>query len=353
MKKNNAIKNPTPFQLSRYVAFFIAMLATALTFILHKIGLSNGWFYAVFFVFCLVLITSVVQWALYTYIYNKIKLIYKTIHTLKGRHQEKMAALNPREDLMGRVETEVQDWAKSQTLQIEELKQQEEYRRNFLGNVSHELKTPIFNIQGYLETLLEGGIRDENIHLPYLQRAASNVERLISIVQDLETLAHLELDNEQLDMRPFNIKDLVLEVFEDMAIKALQKDIRLQLKEGASQGFAILADRERIRQVLMNLISNSIKYGKQNGRTNVGFYDMDRYILVEVSDNGIGIAEEHLNRVFERFYRVDKSRSRDQGGTGLGLSIVKHIMEAHKQSVGVRSSPSKGTTFGFTLQKNG
>ena len=227
----------------------------------------------------------------------------------------------------------------------------ETYRRNFLGDISHELKTPIFNIQGYIHTLLEGGLYDEKINKNFLTRAANNVERLHFIVEDLEEISRLETGEMKLDIQTFGIRELSEEVIEDLEMTAEEMKIELLLKEGADENFVVKADREKVRRVLMNLVVNSIKYGKLSGQTKIGFYDMDSYILIEVADNGIGIKEQYLKRVFERFFRADKSRSRKKGGSGLGLSIVKHVIEAHKQTINLRSTYGVGSTFGFTLEK--
>lgn len=285
------------------------------------------------------------------YIYRKIKLIYKNIHKFKLKPAEKNKDLDVDSDIIQEVEKEVAEWALEQQTEINSLKEMESYRRLYLGNVSHELKTPIFNIQGFIHTLIEGALYDDKINMKYLQRAAKNVERLNTIVTDLEAINKLESGKLVMDLQVFDLKELVGEVFEDLEIKAKKNVITLAYKDGANQNYKVEADREAIRQVLVNLIENSIKYGKENGRTKVGFYDMDSRILVEIADSGIGIAQEHLNHVFDRFYRADKSRSRQIGGSGLGLSIVKHIIEAHKQTINVRSSPEIGSTFGFTLKK--
>jgi two-component system phosphate regulon sensor histidine kinase PhoR len=231
------------------------------------------------------------------------------------------------------------------------MKKTEQFRKEFIDNVSHELKTPIFNIQGYLYTLIEGGMEDSEIAEKYLQRAVDNVDRIAEIVQELNQISKFESGGIQLDIKPFNIHDLVEEVISYMEIGAQRKKINLELKDHAHRPYMVTADREMIRQVLVNLVSNSIKYGRENGKTLIGFYDLDKNILVEVSDTGKGISQEHLPRLFERFYRVDKGRSRDEGGTGLGLSIVKHIIEAHNQTINVRSRIDVGSTFGFTLEK--
>ncbi len=235
--------------------------------------------------------------------------------------------------------------------QIQTLQTLEEYRRNFVGNVSHELRTPIFNIQGFLMTLLDGGLEDEALTQRYVQKAAQNAERLQIIVNDLETIAKLESGKTILNLQVFDIKNLVETVFDDLDLQAKEKNIRLNFKEDAQSHYKVQADQEQIRRVLENLIKNSIKYGLENGVTRIGFYEMDDAILIEVADNSQGIGAEHLPYLFDRFYRVDKGRSRNEGGSGLGLSIVKHIIEAHQQSINVRSTLNVGTTFGFTLKK--
>lgn len=254
-------------------------------------------------------------------------------------------------DSLGRVENEVREWVVQKQEEIDSLKELENYRKNFLGNISHELKTPIFSVQGYIHTLLDGGITDDQVNRRFLLKAAKNTERLETIVNDLDIIAKLEAATMQLELQTFDIKDLTQEVMDEVEVQAQTKNIALRLKNGADQSFMVEADREYIRTVLVNLIVNSIKYGKDNGQTQMAFYDMENYILVEIADNGVGIAEKHLKHLFDRFYRVDKSRSRERGGSGLGLSIVKHIIEAHNQTVHVRSTEGLGTTFGFTIQK--
>lgn len=284
------------------------------------------------------------------FIYRRIKVLYKYIHEVKSDPDSKKDQIVTNETLEN-AEKNVIAWAEQKEKEVNTLRSLETYRRQFLGNISHELKTPIFNIQGYLHTLLEGGLTDNSINIKFLDRAAKNVERLETIVSDLETIAQLESEQMVLEVEPFEIKALVREVFEDHEQLAFNRRIRMMFKSGAENEFMILADRDRIRQVLNNLITNSLKYGKEGGTTKVSFYDMDDRILVEVGDDGIGIDEKHLKHVFDRFYRVDVSRSRELGGSGLGLSIVKHILEAHKQSITVRSTVGLGTTFSFTMQK--
>lgn len=285
------------------------------------------------------------------FIYRKVKLIYKTIHNLKSAKGSAPINVDMSKDMLSKVEDEVVAWTRNKTREIEELKSSDSYRKEFIGNVSHELKTPIFNVQGYLHTLIDGGIYDEKINKSYLYKASQNLDRLSAIVEDLETISQLETNAMVLDVAKFDITKLVKEVYESLEMQADLRDISLGFKEDSDDVHMVLADRERIRQVLTNLLSNSLKYGKDGGSTLVGLYDMHDNLLVEVTDDGLGMDKEHLPRLFERFYRVDKSRTRDQGGTGLGLSIVKHIIEAHHQTINVRSTVGVGSTFGFTLRK--
>lgn len=283
------------------------------------------------------------------FIFRKIKLIYKVISSTKD--SLKGTTLAGGYTTLEDVNDKAVEWAMNTEKEISTLKSLENYRKQYLGDVSHELKTPLFSIQGYLMTLLEGGIYDEKINLKYLKKASENVDRLQAIVEDLEMINMLESDDEGLDQSIFDLKMLTDNVFSDLVFQAREKNISLVYKPGADQSFKVMADRGKIRQVLINLISNSIKYGKEDGKTKISFYDMETRILVEVSDNGIGIAEKDIKHVYDRFYRADKSRSRDVGGSGLGLAIVKHIIEAHSQTLSLRSTDGKGSTFGFTLEK--
>jgi two-component system phosphate regulon sensor histidine kinase PhoR len=290
-----------------------------------------------------------VRYFLEKFVFRKVKLIYKLIYDSKMDKQAPDGHVESLED----VNTRVLEWAESTRKEIATLKSLEEYRKNYVGNISHELKTPIFSIQAYLHTLLEGGIYDEKINMEYLKRAADNTERLQNIVEDLDTITRLESGSVQMDLKRIDLRALVLDIFQDLTSMAKGRQITLQLKEGASESYFVMADKDAIRQVFTNLLVNSIKYGRDGGVTKVSFYDMDHLVLVEVSDNGIGIEERHVKHVFDRFYRVDSSRSRKQGGSGLGLAIVKHLIEAHNQTINVRSTPDVGSTFGFTLAKAG
>lgn len=294
-----------------------------------------------------------VRYAVEQFIYRKVKIIYKNIHNLKvgAKREEKKMLRKSRSDFE-KVTEEVSQWAEQRQMEINELVEREAFRREFMGNISHELKTPIFNIQGYLLTLLDGALDDPEINRKYLKRANKSVDRMINIIEDLEIISNLEANRVQLSYSNFDIVMLVREVFELLDSKARDRNVTLKLKKDYDKPIRVAADRPKIEQVLVNLVSNAIKYGKKGGVVEVRFYDMHTQILTEVSDDGIGIPQEDIPRVFERFYRVDKSRSREAGGTGLGLAIVKHIMEAHKQAINVRSSENAGSTFSFTLQKS-
>jgi two-component system phosphate regulon sensor histidine kinase PhoR len=284
-----------------------------------------------------------------SFVYRKIKLIYKIIYDTKLPEDKKPSKV--KKDAIDKAESDVLEWKDSKAKELKKQKMNDQYRKEFVGNVFHELKTPIFNIQGYLETLIDGGIKDDKINIRFLKKASKNVGRMAEIVDDLQMISNLEDGSFAMNKEKFDIHKLVIDTLESMEIRAIKKGITLEIKEGCDKPFNVVADREMIQQVLNNLVTNSIKYGKENGRTQVGLYDMEKNILVEISDNGIGIDQQHLKHIFERFYRADKNRSRQIGGSGLGLSIVKHIIEAHNQTVNVRSTLNLGSTFGFTLKK--
>lgn len=285
-----------------------------------------------------------------SFIYSKVKIIYKNIHELKVGNDEEEAEAARTTDL-DMVTREVTEWAEQRRTEIAELREREDFRREFIGNISHELNTPIFNIQGYLLTLLDGGLEDPEINKRYLKRANKSVDRMINIVDDLDTISNLESNRVNLHLRNFDMVELVRETFEMLEDNARERGITLKLKKNYEIPYKVEADREKISQVLTNLIVNALKYGNDGGYVEVRFYDMHNQILTEIADNGVGIPQRDISRVFERFYRVDKSRSREAGGTGLGLAIVKHILEAHKQSINARSSENVGSTFSFTLKK--
>lgn len=346
-------KNLTPKRIAFYAALILSLIVSLCVLIL---GLFLEKPFGpgpllILSAICFVVTYLVFYYTIEKFIYNRIKLIYKTIYNFKTSKESAIRNVNLNSNVIDDVNKDVMDWANDKKEEIEQLKRLEVFRKEFLGNVSHELKTPIFNIQGYIHTLLDGGIDDEHINILYLEKASRSVDRLCSIVDDLESISRFEGGELILEVRSFDVVELVKDVFDSLELKAKERNISLELAEGADKGFVVVADKEHVRQVLVNLIVNSIKYGRSNSKTQVGFFDMDQNILIEVTDNGIGIEEKHLSRLFERFYRVDKGRSRDQGGTGLGLAIVKHIIEAHQQTINVRSTIGVGTTFAFTLKK--
>lgn len=344
--------NLSPRGLSRSTALITAVITTVIAIIAHYFIAEKSLVVYFLIVGLTTLSISYIAYlgSLERYITAKIRIIYKTIHTLKTS-KSKQQKINLKKNIIEEVNQEVIEWAKSKKKEIEQLKKSADYRREFLANVSHELKTPIFNIEGYIHTLVDGGLEDSSINRDYLKKAAKNLDRLTAIIEDLEIISQLESGHLSITPETFDIVELTREVFEELEIPAKNNQIELRFKNPNNKHIKVNADPERIRQVMVNLISNSIKYGKTGGRTRVDFFDMEENVLIEISDNGIGIDEKHLPRLFERFYRVDKSRSRERGGTGLGLSIVKHIIEAHHQTISVRSTQHVGTTFGFTLLK--
>jgi two-component system, OmpR family, phosphate regulon sensor histidine kinase PhoR len=304
--------------------------------------------------FAITIVTSflVFYYLIERYIYSKIKLIYKLIHNLKlGKDLKDALGEYVSSDPINDVEHEVKEWAKDKKAEIENLKSQEQFRREFLSNISHELKTPLFAIQGYIEAIREDDLEDPDLARKFLDKAARNVDRLSFLVKDLDAISKLESGEVPMNYEKFDLGDLIREVFESLELKAKEHKIQMVFKEKYDLSELVYADREKIRQVLVNLIDNSFKYGRENGTTSIKTFELHDQILIEVTDNGVGIEEKSLPRLFERFYRTDKSRSRKIGGSGLGLAIVKHIVEAHQQTITVRSTEGLGSTFGFTLQK--
>ncbi len=284
------------------------------------------------------------------FVEQKVDPIYNTIHSYT-LSQNKLRETIDKGEVIPDLNKEVKVWTDHQSEEIKKLRELEKYRKDFLGNVSHELKTPIFNIQGYILTLLDGGMEDTSINKLYLKRAENSTNRLINIVEDLDSIARLESGEFKLQKERFNMVKLVEEVIEYLELPAKQKNIKIGFDSNYNKPVRVVADRKRIVEVISNLVNNSIKYGREGGRTTIGFTDTGESILVDITDNGIGIEEKNLPRIFERFFRVDKSRSRESGGTGLGLSIVKHTIQAHHQTITVRSKIDQGTTFIFSLEK--
>lgn len=346
------MKNLTPKEIALRLSLIVAFTVTTIVFLSEYFSESIH-FLSLFLVFSSSLIISYFGFliTIEQFIYKKIKLIYRTIHTLKLKKDDSLAEFSLDKDIISQVSEEVMDWDKKNKLEIERLQDMESYRREFVGNVSHELKTPIFSIQGYLLTLLEGGIYDEKINLDYLERANKSVDRMIALIEDLDVISKLESGVIEMNIIKFNIIDLTKEVISSLDLKIKEKKTSVTIQNNLNKPVWVMADAEKISQVLSNLIINAIKYGKENGEIIIKIFDLDENILIEVADNGQGIEEKHHKRLFERFYRTDRGRARDSGGTGLGLSIVKHIIEAHHQTINLRSTVDVGSTFSFTLQK--
>lgn len=290
----------------------------------------------------------IIQFRTERFIYNRIKKIYDEVSILNDDEFIRASTTSDIDSLSNSVKNYVQ----GKRIEIKNLTERDSFRKDFLGNVSHELKTPLFTVQGYILTLIEGGINDKLIRDKYLERANKGVDRLVAIVKDLDMIAKLETEGLKMNYEVFNIIDLIQNVFDLFEMKAKKRNITLQFDKVYDYPVFVNGDKERIEQVLINLIVNSIKYGKLNGLTSVGIESFDKKkFIIKVVDNGEGIKEEHISRLFERFYRVDQSRSREQGGSGLGLSIVKHIVEAHNETVLINSTFKKGSEFSFTMKK--
>ena len=343
-------KSPSSGRISFYISVVAAMvmLSTLLMLSVNKFVIlaATGSILFITYFFSKYIIEE--------FINRKIKLIYKFIYQTKASKREEFYQnkVLPQKNVE-EVGEEVLQWADQRKAEMEILEKNEAFRKEFLQNLSHEFKTPAFAIQGYLETLISGAMDNPEVSKKFLNHAFQNTERLIHLISDLDEITRLESGKQQLHHQHFIIQDLVTEVFDALMIKTQVKNIKCRIKKGCEQPITVYADKEKIRQVITNLVDNAIKYGNQDGYVEASIYKTDNNsVLFEISDDGIGIAEEHLPRIFERFYRTDYGRSRNIGGTGLGLAICKHIIEAHGQIIHVRSTPGVGTTFGFTLSKN-
>lgn len=293
---------------------------------------------------------GIVYYFIEKFIYHKVKIIYKTIHSFKTQSDSK-PRIQMSVDVLSEVNNEVAEWAKERIKEVKELRTADNYRREFIGNLAHELKTPVFNIQGYIDTLLDGELDDPALSRKFLTKASNSCDRLSDLIQDLDQITSFESGNMPLKVVRFDVVELARKVIDQLENLSHEKQVTLRLRRENERPILVEGDPSRIEQVFTNLLVNSINYGKEGGETRIRFYDMNDNILIEVADNGMGIAMEHLPRIFERFYRVDKSRSRHEGGSGLGLAICKHIIEAHQQTINVRSTEGLGSTFSFTLKK--
>jgi len=338
---------------SKFFSFFTALYVTLLqtlllSVFLYLFSVLNVYFLCFWVVFSFIFSFVLIHYRLDKYIYNSIKNTYEELALIESTtFNSKLVNTD-----MASLKIEIDNYAKNKKLELEALKVREEYRKDFIGNISHELKTPLFTVQGYISTLLEGAAEDPNIRDKYLKRAEKGVDRLIYIVKDLDMITKLEIGDLNLNRKAFDIIQLISNVYELLEIKANNKNISLVLDKNYLEPIMVIADQERIQQVLTNLVVNSIKYGHTNGTTEISVENLNSSkLIIRVTDNGEGIEAKHLTRLFERFYRVDKSGSREEGGSGLGLSIVKHIIEVHEEKIYVESKLAVGSEFSFTLQK--
>ncbi|MEK7199553.1 MAG: ATP-binding protein [Bacteroidota bacterium] len=340
-------KNLSPQQLSAFTALVLSVPIALGSWLLRPNWIIALVSLVVTFIGSYLLIRFVLE----SFIYRKIKLIYKFIYQTKATKREETyyKYILPQKGI-DEVREDVEQWAEQRSAEIELLKTNEAYRKEFLQNLAHEFKTPIFAIQGYVDTLLNGAIDNPEVRVRFLENAAKNVDRMVNLVEDLDEISKLESGQQPLYKEYFVIQDMIRETYETLSIKTSSRNIKCSIKKGCESPITVFADKEKIRQVIINLLSNAVKYGRNDGSIVASIYKTDgQHVLIELSDDGIGISEEHLPRIFERFYRTDRGRSRDVGGTGLGLAICKHIIEAHGQTMHVRSKLDVGTTIGFTL----
>jgi two-component system phosphate regulon sensor histidine kinase PhoR len=340
-------KNLTPKQLAALTALLLASLIALSIFMLF----SNAKLCITYFIVSFISIYFLMGQLLEYFIYRKIKLIYKLISQTKASKREEayQKYVLPKKGIDD-VRDDVEQWAAQKTKEIQDLQSNEAFRKEFLQNLSHEIKTPIFAIQGYLELLGDGAMDEPVTGKKFVQQAQSNVQRLVQLLSDVDAITNLEINKDPILKQSFIIQDIINEAINNLSIKRIKKNIQFQFKKGSESPVYVFADKNKIYQVIVNILSNATKYGKIDGQITASIYKMeDEKILIEIGDDGIGIDEEHLPRLFERFYRTDDARAREIGGTGLGLAICKHIVEAHGETIHVRSKVNVGTTFGFTL----
>ncbi|MGM0635242.1 MAG: sensor histidine kinase [Bacteroidota bacterium] len=337
------------YKFAFYTSTYLTLGLLVFIFVYELIFYEINWLSLLFFaVACFVISFFIIQVRVEIFIYRRVKSIYDSVSLLDSELLQKNKITTD----MASLKAEVEKFAQDKKLEIESLKVRENFRKEFMGNVSHELKTPLFTVQGYILTLLDGAIKDKKVRKKYLNRASKGVDRLLYIVKDLDMITKLETGDMTMYREEFDLLEVIENVFDLLEMKAAKKNISVIMDYFYEAPVSVYADKERIQQVLTNLIVNSIKYGNKEGTTVVSLEDInDEKLLVKISDNGIGIAQENIPRLFERFYRVDKSGSRKEGGSGLGLAIVKHILEAHDEKIAVESKLDKGSEFSFTLKK--
>jgi two-component system phosphate regulon sensor histidine kinase PhoR len=340
-------KNLSPSLLSFITGLIVAFANALLSLLLHP-----EWYIPLLvFLVTFVIVYWIYYYTLQRFIYRKIKIIYKFIYQIKATKKEEFfyKKILPQKSIE-EVSEDVEKWAIKSKKEIELLKANERYRKEFLMNLAHELRTPIFSVQGYVDTLINGALEDPEVNKKFLNNASKSIDRLVRLLDDLDQISRLESGSVPIIQESFLIQELVKDVYEEFSLKSKERKIALQFKRGTEKPLAVYADKQKIKQVLVNLVENALKYCNPGATVITGCYLVDdKSVYVEVSDDGPGITEEHLPRIFERFYRADRSRSREIGGTGLGLAIVKHIVEAHGHTVNVRSKVGVGSSFGFTL----
>lgn len=334
------------FKIVNFVGLIVAISSVIFGFLFHSMHIENDIILYISLIFLFFATFFIITFLLKKHIYGRIRTLYKLIYS-SGMITDMDNQTN-----FDEVEEQIKEWSREKQPIIQQLKAQEKYRKEFIGDVAHELKTPIFNIQGYILTLADGGLYDEKINKKYLRKAQKNIDRMILMVEDLDLISKLETGELKPLKKAFNLSEMIVEAMEEVEMSAIDKDIRVKFNPPKEILWAY-AERSHILQVAINLIMNSIKYGKKGGKTTIKIENnpIKSKYYISVEDNGIGIDKEDLPRIFERFYRVDKSRSRKQGGSGLGLSIVKHTLEVHEENIEVVSELGKGTTFKFTIQK--
>lgn len=346
MMKNRSNKNKPIYHIFTGSALIVATSLLFLFIINSYVTRLPLWIELSFPFLIGIVSFSVFYYTFEKFINARLQVIYRSIRkgkTIKGQLEK----IKITDNVFEKAEEATKKWADERMTEISKLQEQEKFRREFIGNLAHELKTPIFSIQGYILTLLDGGLEDESVNRMFLERASLATERMVHLLEDLDDLNKLEANRMKLDKSNFSLAGLVHEVIDSVELKAKEKEIALQYPSDSA--IIVNADRAKIAQVLINLISNSVNYGNIGGRTHVRFYEMNDLVLIEVSDNGPGIDNDELPRIFERFYRVEKSRTRNEGGSGLGLAIAKHIIDSHHQTISARSTVGMGTTFAFTL----
>ena len=339
-------------QKIRFQSLFYSIIISIITCLLALVAFGEfsiesilNFNFFLLFILCSIMVYAIGALFVKFFLYNSVKLISDEIF----KSDDQSTVTTNMEDLL----SQIKDYDDERKFEISEMKKQESFRRDFIGNLAHELKTPLFTSESYILTLLDGAINDEEVNKKYLKIAGKAINRLNLIVKDLDLITKIESGESGIEKTDFDIINLAQNIFEMLEISASKKNIKLILDHDSNLPLNVYADNEKIQQVLTNLIENSIKYGKENGTTEIVIQDLtESKVIVRVTDNGLGIEEKHFNRLFERFYRVDQSGSRNAGGSGLGLAIVKHIIDAHDEKIYIESDFGVGSEFSFTLEKS-